>query len=104
MAKRIIVDELGSGYLITVQEAEKFTLPEGESYPASTAFIVVKIFSKIVRKIEQLSGMRDHEYSAGRLNCKGAAKEKIEAKSRAIEAESTQQEVSSVKKKSLKNW
>jgi hypothetical protein len=89
----IKIQPVGSGFIIYFGE---------DIFPASTAFICNKIVSKITREIEQLSGMRDHEYSAGKLNFKGASKEKIEAKSRAIETESVQEEVSSVRKNSLK--
>lgn len=62
-----------------------------DMHPASTAFICNKIVSKITRQIEQESGMRDHEFSAGRLNWKGASKDRIEKK-----------EKSGVKRTSLK--
>lgn len=91
--EEIRVVPTGSGFIIYWGD---------DIYPASTAFICNKIVSKLTRRIEEDSGMRDHELSAGRLNFKGAFKEKIEAKSRAIETESTQEEVSSVRKNSLK--
>lgn len=49
-------------------------------YPASTAFICNKIVSRITRQIEQDSGMREHEFSAGKLNWKGASKKRVEEK------------------------
>lgn len=52
----------------------------GDIHPASTAFICNKIVSKITRHIEDESGMREHELSAGKLNWKGASKDKVEAK------------------------
>jgi len=91
----IKIKPVGSGFIIYYGD---------DIFPASTAFICNKIVSKITRGIEESSGMRDHEYSAGRLNFKGAVKEKIEAKSRAIENGNTSEELSSsrVTKNSLK--
>ena len=52
----------------------------GDMHPASTAFIANKITSRITRMIEEESGMREHELSAGKLNWKGASRDKVEAK------------------------
>lgn len=61
-----------------------FIVYQGEHpYPASTAFICNKIVSKMTRQIEQESGMREHEFNAGKLNWKGAAKDKMEEKAKA---------------------
>jgi len=47
---------------------------DGQPYPASTSFIAIKILSKMIKDAEQRNSIRDHEYSAGVLNCKGISK------------------------------
>lgn len=64
----------GSGFIVYYN---------GDMHPASTSFIANKIHNKITRQIEAESGMRDHELSAGRLNWKGASKNKMEEKTKA---------------------
>ena len=82
----IKIKPVGSGFIIYYGE---------NIYPASTAFICNKIVSKITRQIESESGMRQHEFSAGKLNFKGVT-------AMQSEAENTQPVEPIVKKNSLK--
>lgn len=69
--QEIRIVPVGSGFIVYWGD---------DPYPASTAYTCNKIVSKITRQIEEFSGMRDHELSAGKLNWKGVSRTNIENK------------------------